>query len=723
MSASMNTTQALRAWINDNRQVAPLLEDDADALLARLTTFSAQESVLDAAIKAPCTVGLYGHGQAAKAHLLAALCNSGSGRLNVQLGDKTLDYFTHLNPGHMLTSMALRFSRNNEVVDDNFPLRLRLISEAELVQIFIAHAQGLPDLRVVEKSVIESRLAKWRALRQPNPVPGIIAQDVGAIARFWRACVPSSQQHLDDALWYQLACLLPSLDLSARASAWSLLWGEHQELTQQWLSLAHTLHQTGNAAELAAPMSLLVDNFALPTEGFLTPAASTFEEVAGEVVVHPWSSAQLQNAVSIPLSTLALLTKELVLPVEDSELENVDILDIPTPAPQEGHPLWNSKCRWLLESYRQQLQPDVLLICNATTQRSTTATTARALLHWVKETQSGQEAALPGLVWTITPQDARFTSGQNLDEVIQQLVGKPGQHWGTLQALDASSLQRVLEWLAQATAPALRQNRFKALRERHQAALRDLMQAWVITPAKENAAQKTRAEAVVRELQAHASRHGELLEGMMPDMQQFDNLWKVQQPREEKVSGLFNEAIDLFAETAENVEQTQAARDVGQQAHAMWVNHVRQWSRSDDNASRLGLSPASLRQMAEIVIVASYRLGLPEQLQKIMQRDTACAAQLHAETGNFVAWLGYAAIKDADRPASRVQKGTPIFVSAPVIAGERLTRLGEQPVHAATRYVYDWLVALYSRAVENMGYSHPLDVPLTARKKLKTLLP
>ena len=474
MSASMNTTQALRAWINDNRQVAPLLEDDADALLARLTTFSAQESVLDAAIKAPCTVGLYGHGQAAKAHLLAALCNSGSGRLNVQLGDKTLDYFTHLNPGHMLTSMALRFSRNNEVVDDNFPLRLRLISEAELVQIFIAHAQGLPDLRVVEKSVIESRLAKWRALRQPNPVPGIIAQDVGAIARFWRACVPSSQQHLDDALWYQLACLLPSLDLSARASAWSLLWGEHQELTQQWLSLAHTLHQTGNAAELAAPMSLLVDNFALPTEGFLTPAASTFEEVAGEVVVHPWSQAQLQNAVSIPLSTLALLTKELVLPVEDSELENVDILDIPTPAPQEGHPLWNSKCRWLLESYRQQLQPDVLLICNATTQRSTTATTARALLHWVKETQSGQEAALPGLVWTITPQDARFTSGQNLDEVIQQLVGKPGQHWGTLQALDASSLQRVLEWLAQATAPALRQNRFKALRERHQAALRDL---------------------------------------------------------------------------------------------------------------------------------------------------------------------------------------------------------------------------------------------------------
>jgi hypothetical protein len=231
-------------------------------------------------------------------------------------------------------------------------------------------------------------------------------------------------------------------------------------------------------------LSLLVDNFALPTEGFLTPTEQDNEAIAGEVVVHPWSDDQLQNAVSIPVSTLALLTKELVLPVENSELNGVDILDIPTPAPQEGHPLWNSKCRWLLESYRQQLQPDVLLICNATAHRSTTTATAKALLNWVKETQSGHETALPGLVWTITPHDARFTSGQNLDEVVQQLVGKPGQHWGTLQALDASSLQRVLEWLAQATAPALRQHRFKSLRERHQLALRDLMQAWLIAPQK-----------------------------------------------------------------------------------------------------------------------------------------------------------------------------------------------------------------------------------------------
>ncbi|MGG7446887.1 virulence factor SrfC family protein [Kosakonia oryzendophytica] len=724
MSASAKTTQALTAWINENRLLSPLLDDDADALLARLTTAAAEESALKEAVDAPCTVGLYGHSQAAKAHLLNALCGSGNGRLNVRPGDKTLDYFTHINPGHGLTSMALRFSPRASGMDDSFPLRLRILSEAELVQVFIAHARQQPELRAVDKSVIEDRVAKWRTLRQPNAVPGISALEIGAIARFWRSVVPSSLQQMDDALWHQFASLLPSLDLTARASAWSLLWGEQQELTQQWLSLAHTLHQTGNASELAAPLSVLVDNFALPTDGFLTPAEHGSEEIQDEVVVHPWSNDQLQNAVSVPLATLALITRELVLPVENSVLPSVDILDIPTPGLQEGQPLWRSKCRWLLDNYRQRLQPDVLMICNATAERAATGATARALLNWVKETQSGQEAALPGLVWAITPQDARFTQAQNLDEAVQQLIGKPGQHWGTLQALDASSLQRLLEWLAQATAPGLRQNRLKALTERHQQTLRDLLQSWAAAPVREVTVQRARAESVVRELQGQASRHGELLEGLLPDMQQFDTLWKVQQPREEKVSGLFNESIDLFAESAENTEQQPIAKDVGQQAHALWVNHVRQWSRNDDNAARLGISPAALRHMAETVIISSYRLNLPEQLQKVMQRDTACAAQLYAAIGNFVAWLGYADVPEDKRPASRVQKGSTIFASGAVSVNDaRLTKLSEQPVHAATRYVYDWLVALYHRATENIGYSHPLDVSAAARKKLKTLLP
>jgi hypothetical protein len=58
------------------------------------------------------------------------------------------------------------------------------------VQLFIARTTLHPQIRAVDKSVIETRLEKWRALRQPQGVPGITAQEVGAIARFWQSTVP-----------------------------------------------------------------------------------------------------------------------------------------------------------------------------------------------------------------------------------------------------------------------------------------------------------------------------------------------------------------------------------------------------------------------------------------------------------------------------------------------------------------------------------------------------
>jgi hypothetical protein len=92
--------------------------------------------------------------------------------------------------------MALRFTRENvEIVDEAFPLRLSLVTEAELVQLFIARTTH-PQIRAVDKAVIETRLEKWRGLRQPQGVPGITAQEVGAIARFWQSTVPGQNSKL-----------------------------------------------------------------------------------------------------------------------------------------------------------------------------------------------------------------------------------------------------------------------------------------------------------------------------------------------------------------------------------------------------------------------------------------------------------------------------------------------------------------------------------------------
>lgn len=713
----MSQLQNIIDWTRAARRTSPIFDTEADALLTRLYGLKAQESALRDAQTAPASVALFGHSQAAKAHLLEVLCGNGNGRLLVNTGSKTLDYFTHLNPGHALTRMALRFSHAAQAPDDAFPLRLRILSEAELVQMFVAHAIQQGHVRPVTKSVVSARLNAWQSLRQTQPVPGIDEEDVAAIACFWQECVPANQQQIDDNLWQQFIQLIPCLDLSARARAWALLWGEQQELTQQWLTLAHSLHQCGNVRELAAPLSLLVDNFTLPAEGFLTPDV----EPSGEALVHPLHNNALQNAVSLPLSTLALLTVELVLPTENGVLDNVELIDIPQPAQAESDELWASKCRWLLDRYRQQYQPDLLLICNAAASRTQIPASARALSKWVSDTQPQQEGALPGLVWAITPQDDRFVRKLNLDEAVQQLIEKPGQRWGTLQALDASSLQRLIEWLSQATVPALRVARLQRVAERQQQQRCQLMSGWLPEARRDAVKVRRQAEDVVRELQTHAATLGELLEGLLPPLHCFEQLSQVQQPREEKVSGLFSDNLDLFAHADETQQSASTHQDSGFQAHALWVNYLRQWSRSETNARRYGLSPAVLQQLADILIITSYRLELPTQLQAVIPDERGSAAHLRATVSNYLAWLGYADIPEAVRPASRVVKDSTLFAST-ASNTERLTRLGERPVHAATRYVYDWLVALFTRATEAPDYRHPLDVSPEDRAKLSALL-
>ena len=723
MTATTTTTQALIGWINETRLNAPMLDNDADALLARVNSAQAREQAIARALTRQSSIGLYGQSQGAKAHLLLSLCGSGNGRLNVTPGQRTFDYFSHINPGHALTNMALRFTRENvETVDEAFPLRLSLVTEAELVQLFIARTTLHPQIRAVDKAVIETRLEKWRGLRQPQGVPGITAQEVGAIARFWQNTVPGAKQQIDDALWHQFALLVPSLDLSTRASVWSLLWGEQQELTQQWLKLAHVLHQTSHARELAAPLSLLVDNFGLPGEGFLTHGAFAVPE-AQETLLHPLNNGEMLNAISIPVDVLAFLTRELVMPVENSTLDNVDIIDIPVFSDHSTDLLSQAKYQWLLEHYRQQLQPDVLVICNATAQHEQTAKNAKVLLNWVKETQPAEESALPGLVWAITPHDARFTTRQNLDEAVQHLLGKPGQRWGTLQALDSHSMQRVIEWLSQATLPAQRQKRLLTLKTMLQQELSALMHSYLAPLVQEPGARRAQAESMVRTLQSSAARHGELLEGLLPPLKAFETLLAVQQPREEQVNGLFTDTIDLFADNSQDTVGVFQTKDKARLAHKVWINHLRQWSRNDAAAARLGLEPAVLQHIADVLVVASYRLNLPQQLQGIVETDKSSAAQLHAVMGNFIGWLGYDQTPAVQRPASRIRKGQAIFVT-PVVssATPRLTRLGEQPVHAATAYVYDWLVALYSRAIENIDYQHPHDVQPAARQALQALL-
>ncbi len=169
-----------------------------------------------------------------------------------------------MNPGHQHCQMALRFTHGNPSPDDAFPLRLRILREAQLAQVLIAHAESHP----LRAETFRQRLALLQNLRQPQMTAAVSAEEIVSAVRYWQSLVPAAQQEVSDSEWYSFVELLPSLDPNARTRAWSLLWGDRPELTHQWQTLSHALHLLGHADEIFAPLSLLVDTFLLPAEGF-----------------------------------------------------------------------------------------------------------------------------------------------------------------------------------------------------------------------------------------------------------------------------------------------------------------------------------------------------------------------------------------------------------------------------------------------------------------------
>ncbi len=187
-------------------------------------------------------------------------------------------------------------------------------------------------------------------------------------------------------------------------------------------------------------------------------------------------------------------------------------------------------------------------------------------------------------------------------------------------------MQRLVEWLSQATSAPQRQARLQALREQLRGRVRDLL------PMFDDA--RLPVETVIRRLQSRAARHGDLLAELLPPVQNFEALLHPTVAKEQ-VSGLFNDAIDLFAD-----EPTRASASEGHETgygRTKCGSIICASGPCRDNAQRLGLEPQMLNAVAEILITASYRLGLPQQLQKTMQREEVSGAQLHAIIGNFIA--------------------------------------------------------------------------------------
>jgi len=765
--------QAL-TWLDNSRNSATRLDMEAASLTTKLRRCRHQARQLHATAATRSTLAFYGQSQAGKASLISSLAGDAQQRLESVMAGKTLDYYSHINPGNQDCGIVTRFSHQPVSENPHWPCELTLFSEADITCMVLSC--GLAQSAAVFDEVqMMQQLTHLQRHRQPQAVAGITSDQMVSIYDFMLRHDAPRQKQLAGDFWPAAIALAPWLTIDDRARLFALLWDGNAALTDLWRQLAHTLQHLSGCQKVLAPLSLLIDEAQLPAELLLNPANAASLNLADDsyVQVAPYPHGRAANARDISLAELVLLTVELRVPLSSLPGEalsaQTDVLDIPAGGEPRDESLrqdaqharlknplvadlMQAKRGYLLEYYSERQAINLLMVCGAAGSRNEVKAASKALDYWVRSTQ-GENSAVrsagkPGLIWAITPYDQRHFQ-YNHDEAVQRRIGNAGDMWGSMLVLDRGGMQRMTNWLATALRRDVKTARInQQIAELQREVADNLLGSWNQNDSDTQLPLKKQqiAETLLKALQTRTGLHGELLERLQPARDQLRRLW-LHQP---SAAAEFSTAsalshfgigitLDLFSELPDaapekSVAETDDDSQFAQNVQRFWVNHLRNLPENASLLELLDIDKATLQLLVEELIIASFRLKVGESLRKILTESETTAGNREAKAdrqvsraltvlGDFVAWLGFLQQSETQRPESRINRGQKIFAqpATPTVSfgdTRRLTRLSAAPANTTAFYIYDWLVGLNALIVQNSADCAASELQPAQRQQL-----
>jgi hypothetical protein len=720
--------QAL-VWADNTRLHTPRFALEAPTFMLNLRRCRIQLHRLAVAVTQRGSLGFYGRSQAAKNHLIASLASAEPGCLATAFAGKTLDYLTHIRPGHSAVGVAIRFSHTVAQQDPDFPVQLQLLTMPELVCML---ARSSHTQQTIEKTEIEELIASLTKRCQPQAVPGIDADDIVTLWESLRTENSQLQQRWDSEYWPNALAIAPYLSIDDRAQLFAPLWGQAPALTACYRRLAYRLEQLEGAASVQAPLSLLTDENQHPSDNILTPA--NLEETDDKVQV------RFDNGVmTIPVVELSLLAAEVLIPLQSppshSGFALTDYLDLPAyKTDDESLPLANqrlqqAKSLTLLQRYSDQQAMQALIVCHAAACREEATKVGQALDYWVQQHQEAGSRGHPGLIWAFTPYDRR--SSAHFDQAVQRYVGHPGEVWGTLLAMNDDEVRRMTDYLLTSVNVGARHHRLQQRFDRLEQELRHhLLGRWLNVETEDKA---PLAKTTVKALQDRTTLHGELLEHLLPDRNALQPLFCQQQQDRPHNDDPLAIALDLFDEQPTTASPQESGANVVLQVQQVWITQLRNLADNRALISLLAVETTTLATLADELITASFRLDIWQRLgnalaepghaghskENHVERQIACTLTV---LGDFVAWLGFQLCPLAQRPESRINRGHKIFTKSSQSAELRMTALPTEPINNTALYIYDWLVGLYQLIAENAGHGGAQALSKSQREELSWIM-
>ena len=280
-------------------------------------------------------VGVYGPSQAGKSYLISVLGRPRGGDLVAAFdgAGRSVTYLDEINPEGQgeSTGLVTRFTTQQVPAPPGYPVRVSLLSEADIARVLINSFAEDGDNMETPPSAEELERLLETARGQAGPsgqavtieemwdVQDYVASHFGHLAYF---------ASLAD-YWNRAAGLVPRVNLATRAGLLAVLWGRHAPLTDLYLALAGHLEALGGVRDAFVPLEALI-----PRETSIIDV-QTLKDLDGKAhgSLDPVEVTTGEGAVArIGRGHLCAMVAEMIVPMADAPWEfmhRTDLLDFP----------------------------------------------------------------------------------------------------------------------------------------------------------------------------------------------------------------------------------------------------------------------------------------------------------------------------------------------------------------------------------------------------------
>ena len=377
--AGIRTLADVDEWVRANPQATG---SSGEALLRESNRLARALRKEAATAARKMCVGVFGPSQSGKSYLISALAQDADGSLLAALGDESADFIQDINPagGKESTGLVTRFTLTPDDAPAMFPVKLRLLSELDIVKIltntYYADCRHLtpPDEDALAARVDElakkAKGAPWQASFSEDDMIDLKEY----VTRNFRAA--AVVQKLEHLYWPKAIHAAGRLAPEDRARLFEMLWDEAKPFTGLYLRLRGVLDALGYPDEaFCGKEALLPRETSIIDVETLRGLGETEGADSLELVTKDGRRATAGRAEA------AALTAELAITMchkPDDFFEHTDLLDFPgyrsrlktddvareLAKPDQLRQFFlRGKVAYLFERYKTDLELTSMLLC------------------------------------------------------------------------------------------------------------------------------------------------------------------------------------------------------------------------------------------------------------------------------------------------------------------------------------------------------------------------